>query len=216
MRENNNLQKLKMMKTTKLTLLLIFIISVSTYAQKDYDAVKDKEIKTNLGRNSSVKGFGSLELKTTEIKDDIALMPGIMGGIIMNDHFILGLGGYGMAAEIDFIGTEPEIRQYLYGGYGGLILGAIIAPREVIHVNIPILIGAGGAYITENASHDFDGSSEEFDESSAFFVIEPGIELEMNITRFFRLGVGASYRYITESDLVNITDSELNNYSGHI
>ncbi len=204
------------MKTTRLTLLLILTISVSVYAQEEYEEVKNKEIKTILGRNSSVRGFGSLDLKTTEIKDDIALMPGVMGGIIMSNHFVIGLGAYGMATEIDFIGTEPETRQYLYGGYGGLVLGAIIAPREVIHVNIPILIGAGGAYITENSPDDFDRNNDEFDESSAFFVIEPGIELEMNVTKFFRLGMGVSYRYVAESELVNITDSELTNYSGHI
>ena len=39
--------------------------------------------------------------------------------------------------------------------------------------------------------------------SDAFMVIEPGIEVEMNITRFFRFCVGAHYRYTTDVQIDN-------------
>ena len=28
-----------------------------------------------------------------------------------------------------------------------------------------------------------------------FFVVEPGVEVELNMARFFRMGLGATYRY---------------------
>ncbi len=39
--------------------------------------------------------------------------------------------------------------------------------------------------------------------SDAFMVIEPGIEVEMNITRFFRFCIGAHYRYTTDVQIDN-------------
>ena len=202
------------MKRTTLTLALIFSISLLSLAQEE--GQKSNEIKTILGRNSKARGFGTLELKTTEIKDDVVLLPGVTGGVILNNHFVMGMGFYGIANQVDFIGVQPQTKQYLYGGYGGLVLGGLIAPREIVHIYVPVLIGAGGAYITENNyRNDRNSYVDEYDESSAFAVIEPGIEIELNLTKFFKIGLGASYRYVTESRLANITDDELSGYSGN-
>ncbi len=201
------------MKKTTLTLALIFSISLLGMAQEN--ETKSTEIKTILGKNSKARGFGTLEFKTTEIKDDIVLMPGVTGGIILDNHFVVGMGFYGIANEVDFIGVEPQTKQFLYGGYGGLVLGALIAPKEIIHIYVPVLLGAGGAYITENDYRNDNGRYvNEFDESSAFAVIEPGIEVELNLTKFFKIGLGASYRYVTESNLANMTNNDLSGYSG--
>lgn len=201
------------MKKLIFTTLMTVLVS-SVWAQEVIEEIKPKKMKTLAGSSGRVTGFGALELRVTEIKNDLALMPGVSGGLIFDHNFILGLGGYGLATEIGFTGLLPNDRLYLYGGYGGLILGGIIAPNEVIHINIPVLIGAGGAYISENGFDD-DFNENDFDESSAFFVVEPGIELEINVTNFFRIGIGGSYRWVKESDLVNISDSDLTNYSGH-
>jgi hypothetical protein len=34
-------------------------------------------------------------------------------------------------------------------------------------------------------------------------IIEPGVELELNVTRFFRFSVGAYYRYTSDVDIEN-------------
>ncbi|MTI39177.1 hypothetical protein [Fulvivirga lutimaris] len=202
------------MKRTTLTLALIFSIAMLGIAQEK-EPKKNHEIKTMLGGNSKARGFGTLELKTTEIQDDIVLMPGVTGGMILNNHFVLGMGFYGIANEVDFVGVQPSTKQFLYGGYGGLMLGALIAPREIVHIYVPVLLGAGGAYITENDYRNDNGRYiNEFDESSAFAVIEPGIEIELNVTKFFKIGMGASYRYVTNSSLVNMSDDDLSGYSG--
>ncbi|MEP2773965.1 MAG: hypothetical protein ABJH05_17555 [Fulvivirga sp.] len=204
------------MKTLKIIVAMLFY-STAVLAQEKINEIKPKpKIKTVLGKDSRISGFGSLELKATEFKSELTLLPGFSGGMILNDHFVVGIGGYGIATRVGFQGVNPVSDQFLYGGYGGLLLGAIIAPKEVIHVYIPILIGAGGAYITEESPDDINQNDDAYDESSAFFVVEPGIELEVNITKFFRLGIGGSYRFIKQSDLENFTDNELSNYSGNI
>ncbi|MDO9580255.1 MAG: hypothetical protein Q7J06_06760 [Bacteroidales bacterium] len=39
------------------------------------------------------------------------------------------------------------------------------------------------------------------EDSEAFLIIEPGAELELNLTRFFRLAIGATYRFPTSFDV---------------
>ena len=53
-------------------------------------------------------------------------------------------------------------------------------------------------------------------EDTIFFVVEPGIEIELNISPYFRLGFGATYRYITGTELLNVSDSDVSGGSGMI
>lgn len=194
-------------------MLLTFAMSIALAQEEDYQV---KETKTVLGKNTKARGFGSLDLKVSKFKNDHALLVGAHGGVLLDNRFILGLGGYGLTTNVDFEGTDPIGKQYLYGGYGGLVLGAVIAPREMVHIYIPVLIGAGGMEVTDQNYFQGRFDSNHFTESSAFFVVEPGIEVEINMTKFFKIGIGGSYRWIRESNLVNITDDDLSNFSGQI
>ena len=40
-------------------------------------------------------------------------------------------------------------------------------------------------------------------------VVEPGANLEFNVTRFFHLGLGASYRYVQGLSMSSLTDEQL-------
>jgi hypothetical protein len=68
-----------------------------------------------------------------------------------------------------------------------------------VHVSIPVLIGAGGvAYIRDywtpypQYPDDYNYYTED---ASAYFVIEPGLELELNMVKFLRVCLGGYYRY---------------------
>ena len=52
-------------------------------------------------------------------------------------------------------------------------------------------------------------------DNSAAFVVEPGVNLEINLVKFLRFSAGISYRYIygTKFDVVDITDEDLSNLS---
>lgn len=84
---------------------------------------------------------------------------------------------------------------------GGVIIEPIIWAKSPVHISIPILIGAGGAayinnYYGRHTGHDLDYHYTE--EADAFFVIEPGIEVELNMVNFMRLAVGGYYRYTSD------------------
>ncbi|MEM8566249.1 MAG: hypothetical protein AAGF85_07290 [Bacteroidota bacterium] len=199
------------MKKATLIVLILSWIGVS-YAQDD-----NNNMKTIFSRKSEIRGFGSFDMKVTDFNEDKALFLGGHGGVILNKKFIFGGGGYGLTTSntFDLEGSDQELE--LFGGYGGIILGYIIAPAEIIHVSFPVLIGAGGVEVAEEGAPIIDGERSIL-ERSAFFVVEPAVEIEINMTRFMRLAIGGGYRFIQGADLDvgSITNEDLSSWTAGV
>lgn len=205
------------MKITIATILLVFATGL-LIAQDENSG----EYKTLFSKGSKVRGFGALDIKYSEINGNDNMLVGAKGGVIINSHLILGIGGYGLSSINKFDGIDPAQDLYLYGGYGGLLVGYTIAPKEVIHLSFPILIAVGGFEVSDrNYFNEIRNQGQiELDhriEHSTALVIEPGLEMEINVTKFFRIGLGGSYRVVrgVTLDKNNITDDDLSNWSTH-
>lgn len=71
-------------------------------------------------------------------------------------------------------------------------------PSYPVHLSFPVLFGAGGiSYVSQGVNHN----NNLIEDSKAFLLIEPGIEIELNLTRHFRFTMGASYRFPTAFDV---------------
>ena len=99
-----------------------------------------------------------------------------------------------------------------------MMLGGALFSREVIHINIPLLLGAGAIYVSdENFFDDPNAKNAEFTiESSSCFVIEPGAEIEINLTKSLRFAAGATYRYVEGLELRNLVNEDLIDWTGMI
>lgn len=206
----------------RLSIILLLIVLASTFvsAQKYMDTYDpdDDKIKSLLGKGNDLNGFGALDVKVGDFKGERALMMGAYGGLIINRRYLLGLAGYGLGTNIEFDGNIPgetEIKPLnLHGGYGGVLIGVTIAPKELIHISMPIILGAGALEVSDKDFFVNNPADSEFTvEDSAFFIVEPGLELEFNITKYFRFGVGATYRHIAGTDLINVIDDDLRGVS---
>ncbi len=158
---------------------------------------------------------GAVDFKMTDVASRRAMVAGAYGGVIINKQVILGLGGYGIATNVNTPSLVSE-DVHLDGGYAGIILGFLIAPREVVHVAVPVLIGAGTFHKTNKQLDINNFLRKVYLQSSSFAVVEPGLQIELNISKMVRLGFGGSYRYIQGTHLGEITDSDLSNIAGNI
>lgn len=206
-----------MKKIILLNFLFIFCLNVS--AQKYLDSNDPDEVKSLLSKDNDVTGFGGLDMKVGDFNEERALFTGAYGGVIINKHYILGIAGYGLVTSNRFIGNVPGAdtpkELDMYGGYGGLMIGGIIAPKSVLHISIPVILGVGNVYVSDenffNNSIDTDFTIDQ----STFFVIEPGLSIEANITPSFRISLGASYRMVRGSSLNQpIKDDDLTDITG--
>ena len=152
-------------------------------------------------------GFGGPIVRFTQINGHLGVLTGGRGGWIIDHRFVLGGGGYGLANGIEAEGLAPPFQETVGGtvpavpdlemGYGGGMLEYIIASDALVHFSVELLVGAGGATTADNWKED------------AFFVAEPGANLMLNVTDFFRFGAGASYRYVEGLHFGDIGDDDL-------
>lgn len=184
------------------TLAIIVFSSLcylSTMAQDD-----NNEVRTVFGNQNehSNGGYGALMINYTSINKLDGMTIGARGAWIIDHNFALGMGGYGFMTDPKF----DEVLQSQYqinGGYGGLLFEPIVGAKRPIHLSFPILIGAGGVAYTKHwqeldPNYDYDTV---YESSDAFFVLEPGIEIEFNMLKFFRLALSTSYRYTSDISL---------------
>ncbi|MDZ7724725.1 MAG: hypothetical protein U5R06_18425 [candidate division KSB1 bacterium] len=160
-------------------------------------------------------GYGGPVVRFTEIgpNSDMGVIVGGRGGWIINHKFILGGGGYGLTTEHNPADWEPTDFQTDYRlnvGYGGIFLGYTQNSDQVLHYTVETMIGWGGVNYSR-----FDVEQDP-DNGDSFFVLEPGVNLEVNVTSFFRVGIGATYRYIQGVDYYSITNEDLSGVSGQI
>lgn len=184
---------------TIITLILFSLFTLSAFAQEE-ETLISSEIKSG--------GFGGPVLKVTSINGETGVLIGGRGGWIINHSFIIGGGGYGLVTNVS--AKTPSIfgERYLNFGYGGLELEYIPASNDLMHVSFMTLIGAGGIGYRDA---DFNVRR---NNTNAFFVLEPAANMTLNVTRYFRISAGFSYRYISGVETAASSNTDLSGPSG--
>jgi hypothetical protein len=182
----------------------MIVLSFNLYSQDD-TSENNGEIKTLFGQAKSHGGYGAPIYRYGIINKNGAYINGGRGAWIINHSFALGGGGVSFASEI-MHDQAAGVNYQLNGGYGGILLEPILLYKFPLHIAIPVLIGAGGSsYIVKDYMNE-----DYIEDTKPFFVAEPGVELEINVLKFFRLNFGAYYRY-TYGGRLRYSDGEVIN-----
>lgn len=186
-----------MRKSIFLSALLTLVFLTSTAQDPEFEYYKSREIKTLLGRNRSGGGYTALSAGYSAIDGNHAVLFGGRFGWLASHSIGIGMGATGFLNEFHY---EPSLDRdvFLAGGYGGIYIEPILLPRFPVHLSFPVLFGAGGiSYVSKES----DLNNNLIEDSEAFLIIEPAAEIELNLTRFFRMAIGASYRFPTSFDV---------------
>lgn len=202
------------MKKIYYFLALLFLSAGFIAAQENDDGYENHEFKTIFG-GKSVGGYGGIGVGYSLIDSRHALTFDARGGIILGHGVSLGIGGAGFINEYKY-NQQLSKEVSMVGGYGGFYVEPILFPKLPVHLSFPILIGMGGAAYTtfvEDENGDFTEENNVEETSSVFLVIEPSVELEFNLTNFFRLAAFMSYRFTSDLDMANVPADALQSYS---
>lgn len=202
------------MKKTLFTLLW----GLAFFASNAQETYENDEVRTLFSHNRSNGGYGAFTMSYSNIGGYDALLTGGRGAFIFDHVLAIGLGGYGFVNNLnyDYYNQQPVNGDMsLAGGYGGLLIEPILAGKSPVHVSFPILIGGGGVslvdlYNGDYWSHPYPGYEYDYD---TFFMIEPGVELEFNMARFFRLAAAVSYRHTSKIQLRQIDEDALKGFN---
>jgi hypothetical protein len=175
----------------------IFLIFLGIYFLLGLKAQEEAEIQTLFGEGQiNISGFGGPFMNFSLIDDKFAHLMGGGGGILINDFFFGGYG-IGLTNSIEFEGTPNELRF----GHGGFWLGYNFISKKLIHPSFHIQLGWGK--IAQRLP-----SGGPLDNGDNVFVITPTLELEMNITKYFKISAGGNYRFVSFVDDENYSESD--------
>ncbi len=171
-------------------------------------------------REATHSGYAAPFVRFTTLNDEFSVFAGGRAGWIINDRYVLGISGCGLATmhKRSEITDREDPEDLNFGmGYGGVILEYYFFPNRLIHISVGALAGAGGYGLVssdENADEDVDHGHDGSGES--FFVLEPELNLFLNVTKFFRIGIGGTYRYVNGVEKYGMKNNYLRDFSGQI
>ncbi len=204
-----------------LTLLLCACVSITTFAQDDDEVTYVKHRKWQHGNQGRIKtlagsgyhsgGFGAISFRFSDFQDETLAMAGFRGGWIINRTLAIGLEGHGIIPTAEFQEILPGRDAVLLGGYGGMFLEPILFSNEIVHVTFPIAGGAGWLGFHDDWEDNDDVDNEELIDDDVFWYLEPGVGLEVNVARHFRIGMGVTKRFTQDLELDFARDSDFEN-----
>jgi hypothetical protein len=147
--------------------------------------------ETLLGDRIEMRITGGIDFKSTKICNEHDLLIGGNIGVTLNRNFYVGIAGYARAErensafdlDVDFDDGKPV--------YGGLILGYSFSPSKKVHLKIVTLLGGGDSWFR------------------SFYILEPGIDVVLNITQILRFRIGLSMPF-TDREKTGLNDIMLN------
>ena len=203
------------MKKLLLATAWICIMSTKLLAQD----TATTEIKTLIGKKVYNSGYIALSGTYTRFNNENAVMVGAYGGWLINHKLMIGLGGYGNVSRHAGFGTNPQNTQNrLRMGYGGLVVEYTFMHKSLVHITAGALVGAGAVSNGYKKDYHYGDNGEQWRSvnSSAFFVAEPSVKLEMNVSKEVRIAAGGGYRFIKGSKLAGITDNDMRAFTASL
>ncbi|MEZ4888971.1 MAG: hypothetical protein R3E32_29865 [Chitinophagales bacterium] len=218
------------MKSIINLLLLAVLLSSTTYNVLAQDSMEETpdvmtsktetqpEMETLLKRGTAFGGFGALSSKIADVNGQTALLTGGQLAVVLNHSLNIGLAGYGLVTDVNSNYIDIAGREYFYEmGYGGLLVEPVVHSNKLVHLSFPIILGGGWVGVTDERFYErgFDYDHDVV-ESDVFWVVEPSVNLEVNIWKIARIGFGLGYRYIGDTEFTNTTDADMSGVSGNI
>jgi len=199
-----------MKKLFFLIALLCFSTGVLVAQDEENPDKKKKnsdEIQTIAGDISHHGFHWGFSFTGTNIGDanEPALLIGGRLAWTINRVFALGFEGKGLIPSVTINNISPDYQVRPLMGYGGFFIEPILFSNKVVHATIPIATGSGWVgYVRDwNDERHLDLDDSGVIDQYIFWYFEPGANVEVNITRYFRVAAGVSYRYLPDFDLLN-------------
>jgi hypothetical protein len=190
---------------TKIFGLTVMVIGLlfQAYAQ---DVNKPEYLFEGNGK-VRVSGFGGPMVGFSSTEGNFSVFSGGGGAVLLNQTFFFGGYGMGLASQhsreditvYDPIPDESTTYRNLATefGHGGFWLGYIHQSYKKVHLAASSKFGWGALTLI-----DEDYMSDELWSlvTDVVFVVTPQLEVEMNLFRWFKVNIGAGYRFVTGVD----------------
>ena len=185
-------------------LTLVLTSTTNVYSQDDAQYLLDlKKVK--------VSGFGNTNHVFSQIDGDFAYSSGGSGAFLFDYKYFVGIYSHTLETthsreDIYSPTFDPSvnpdeqplyIKNKLHFDYGGIWLGYIHKPNNLIHWGTNIKLGGGRVALNDKDIdfHDLEEHHRDF-----VGVLTPEFDVELNIARWFKVNLGIGYRFVLFTD----------------
>lgn len=186
---------------------LFFILSLITGMMQLYAQQEEETTQSILSDKTVLSGFGSPFVEFSSVNNQFAVCVG-GGGALMIDHTFF-IGGY-----FEGITTNhymPDLKELvnieeprISFEHGGIWMGYVYKPKKAIHGGLSMKLGWGEIDL-EGDGYNYNPDLD-YDFRDRIFTVQPQVEVEFNLTKWFKINVGAGYRIVTGIDATYLDD----------
>ncbi len=194
--------KLKNMKLIVFTSALL-LSSALVFGQNGDNQPESQSQYLFGGGNSKITGFGGFTSQFGMARGKYARYSGGGGAVLIDYKFFIGGFCSGLSGELKFddIYSENNLLKYdnlrTSMGVGGLWLGYSFNHQKPVHFAASMKVGPGAITVFPK---EFNHDEVNAVYTDIIAMVEPELMVEFNLFRWWRLQVGASYRYVFEID----------------
>ncbi|MBR9854627.1 MAG: hypothetical protein GYB37_08630 [Algicola sp.] len=149
-----------------------------------------------------------------EIENKDAYIGGLKVAYVANRQFEVGFMANILYSEQNIYNPRTNNNDDIVAIYGGLHLEPILFGKKRVSLSFPILIGGGGVvYVDHDAVVRDENVDPNDDDIDALFILEPGMNVLFNISRYVQLEAGARYRFSSKIELAQSPIDRINGFS---
>lgn len=203
------------MKNSILIMVVLFMSYNFIEAQEQNQNLKPKDIQTVFGNEFTNSGYLGISTKYSMIAGEPAFDIGGRFVWTVNKSFSIGLKGNSINSsnQFEYRNIYDTLNTDVKVSYGGLFLEYIYNPQKYLHFSANTTIGIGSTILKsqDNNYYYVDPPNYYYYDAAqaSFFVVEPSVAVEINVTTNFRIGAEASYKFI---NVTNENDSYKKGY----
>lgn len=157
-------------------------------------------------------GFGGPMARITSIAGETMVMGGGGGALLIDRRFAIGGAGFGGTRAVDAVLDGNRRRGEMDVGYGGVTFEVITRPSRLIHATVGALLGGGTISVYPDNMRPRNRANSD----ATFGVIEPQVGVELNVSRWFRMGATAGYRAAFGGETDRLAENSLSGASGSL
>lgn len=195
------------------TLFFFLLMGLLSFSQED----NDQYITFNDRKNVVHGVYLGLSTYFGEIEGEDTYIGGLKVAYVANRQFEVGFMANILYSEQNIFNPRTNSNDDIVAIYGGLHLEPILFGKKRVSLSFPLLIGGGGVgYVDHQAVINDENVDLEDDDIDAIFVLEPGMNVLFNISRYVQLEAGARYRFSSKIDLAQSPLDRINGFSAGI
>lgn len=206
-KKRNNMKRIKF-----LVFAAAIVISGTIYSQDDNEP---RFLLNNGTGKVGVSGFGAYTMGFSSFDGEFAMYNGGGGAVLLNQTAYFGFYGTGLSTTHSRDGFTMEShtgtlidydKVYTRFGHGGFWLGYIHKSYKPVHFGASTKLGWGSASLSDQTYNSYNSNN--YDESYNYysivtdnvFVVQPQLEVELNLLKWFKINASAGYQFVTGFD----------------